>query len=95
MTLQDQAAGGADMRLARLPDGEVVRIAISIRHLPRVAQWRRYAYLQFKHAGKTVTKYVGCVTAGVPERELADGWVILNATPIEEKYGWSWLEPRG
>ena len=58
---QDEAAGGPERRELRLADGTVVTASVAARHYSRSHQL--YGYLQFKAHGKTVTKYIGRVTA--------------------------------
>ena len=88
---QDEAAGGADRRLMRLSDGRIVKVSIAVRNPPRFPK-QRYAYLRFKSGHKTVTKYVGRVTADTREKSLALGWRMVKARKIAESCGWAWVE---
>ena len=94
MQEQGEAAGGASMRLILLEDGSVVRAAVLIRVFARTLS-KKYAYLQFKHAGKTITRYLCPVVADTREEALWQAWSVLNKIPIFEKFGWSWVTHRG
>ena len=54
-----------------------------------------YGYLQFKAHGKTVTKYIGRVTAESRAESLRLGWELLRSRKLVESFGWSWVVKRG
>jgi hypothetical protein len=53
---QDEAADGLERRKLRLADGTVVLASVAVRRYQRTPN-QCYGYLQFKAAGKTVTKF--------------------------------------
>ena len=79
---QDEAAGGPERRELRLADGTVVTASVAARHYSRSHQL--YGYLQFKAHGKTVTKYIGRVTAESRAESLRLGWELLRMLPRSE-----------
>lgn len=87
---QDEAAGGPARRQLRLDDGSTVVASIAVRTFPRSPR-QRYSYLQFKTQGKTITKYVGRVTAESKAESLSLGWKMLRARKLVESFGWSWV----
>lgn len=87
---QDDAAGGRGARELLLPGGVVAIASVSIRQFRRTPT-RRYAYLQFKHEGKTVTRYIGLVSAASREESLQEGWATLRRRQLVEAYGWQWV----
>lgn len=90
---QDEAAGGPEQRELRLGDGTVVTASVAARHYPRSHQL--YGYLQFKAHGKTVTKYIGRVTAESRAESLRLGWELLRSRKLVESFGWSWVVKLG
>ena len=90
---QDEAAGGPEQRELRLTDGTVVTASVAARHYRRSHQV--YGYLQFKAHGKTVTKYIGRVTAESRAESLRLGWELLRSRKLVESFGWSWSGKRG
>lgn len=91
---QDAAAGGAECRKLRLEDGTIVVASVAARRYAKTPT-KCYGYLQFKAHGKTVTKYIGNVTAGSREESLRLGWELLRLRKLVESLGWSWvIRPR-
>jgi len=88
---QDEAAGGPQRRHLRLEDGTVVVASIAARQYARTPT-RRYGYLQFKLRGKTVTKYVGTVTAETQLESIRLGWKLLRSRKLIESFGWTWVK---
>lgn len=86
---QDLAAGGLALRELRLADGTVVVASVAARRYRRTPN-QCYGYLQFKAHGKTVTKYIGRVTAGTKEESLRLGWELLRTRKLAEANGWAW-----
>lgn len=69
---QDEAAGGRERRLVRLPDG--TRSLASI-ELKRVSGRRRiYGYLRYTHEGRTVARYVGQAPGDTRTERLRAAW---------------------
>lgn len=91
---QDKAAGGRQYRELRLEDGTVVLVSVAVRRYARTPD-QRYGYLQFKTNGKTVTKYIGRVTAKSRADSLRMGWKLLRSRKLAESFGWSWVSKRG
>lgn len=90
---QNQAVGGAQLRELRLEDGTVVTASVAIRSFkPYKKSHQVYGYLQFKVHGKTVTKYIGKVTAATRTDALQIGWHLLRQRKLAESFGWSWVE---
>lgn len=87
---QDKAAGGYDRRELRLADGSVVVASVAVRSFTRTPN-QSYGYLQFKSQGKTVTKYIGRVTADSKMESLRIGWEMLRSRKLVESLGWSWV----
>lgn len=87
---QDEAAGGHEQRALRLADGTVVTVSVSIRRYSASPN-RLYGYLQFKTLGKTVTKYIGQVTAETRAESLRYGWELLRSRKLVESFGWYWV----
>lgn len=87
---QDAAAGGSTLRYLSIEEGAVVRVAVAVRSFKRCLH-QQYAYLQFKHQGKTVTKYIGKVTSETSAESLIKGWKMLRERNLVEKFGWSWV----
>lgn len=90
--MQDEAAGGAEKRHLLLADGSVVLASINVRSFRRAKQL--YGYLQFKHMGKTVTRYVGSVTADSKQKSLELGWALVRTKQTAEANGWTWGSPK-
>ncbi|MGE0106578.1 MAG: hypothetical protein AB7S53_06365 [Thiomonas sp.] len=91
---QDLAAGGPARRELRLTDGTVVVASVAARRYRRTPN-QCYGYLQFKAHGKTVTKYIGRVTAETKEESLRLGWDLLHTRNLAEANGWAWVtKPR-
>lgn len=68
---QDAAAGGRSARQVELPDGRVAHASIELKR----PQGRRvYAYLRWHQDGRTVTRYLGEVTAEDRHTALRRGW---------------------
>ena len=86
---QDTAAGGLAQRQLRLNDGVIVVASISVRSFKRSHQL--YGYLQFKRDKKTVTRYVGNVTAETKLEALVIGWRKLREMHLVEENGWMWV----
>ena len=86
---QDEAVGGPERRELRLIDGTVATASVAVRSYPRSHQL--YGYLQFKAHGKTVTKYIGRVTAESRAESLRLGWELLRSRKLVESFGWSWI----
>ena len=87
---QDEAAGGPKRRELRLSDGTVVMASVAVRRYARTPN-QCYGYLQFKAAGKTVTKYIGRVTSKSRAESLRLGWELVRARKLAEACGWSWV----
>lgn len=90
---QDDAAGGAKLRELRLADGSIVMASVAARRYARKPN-QCYGYLQFKSHGKTVTKYIGRVTAESRAESLRLGWELLCSRDLVESFGWSWVNKR-
>ena len=88
---QDEAAGGHEYRQLRLADGTIVTASVAARRFARMSA-QCYAYLQFKVHGKTVTKYVGRVTADSRAESLRLGWSLLRSRKLVESFGWDWVK---
>lgn len=88
---QDLAVGGLARRELRLDDGTVVVASVAARRYRRTPN-QCYGYLQFKAHGKTITKYIGRVTASTREESLRLGWELLHARKLAEANGWAWVE---
>ena len=91
---QDEAAGGPERRELRLVDGTIVMASVAARRYARTPN-QCYGYLQFKAHGKTVTKYIGRVTAESRAESLRLGWELLRSRKLVESFGWSWVSKRG
>ncbi len=91
---QDEAAGGPERRELRLVDGTIVMASVAARRYARTPN-QCYGYLQFKTHGKTVTKYIGRVTAESRAESLRLGWELLRSRKLAESFGWSWIVKRG
>lgn len=91
---QDEAAGGPERRELRLVDGTIVIASVAARRYARTPN-QCYGYLQFKAHGKTVTKYIGRVTAESRAESLRLGWEMLRSRKLAESFGWSWIVKRG
>lgn len=87
---QDDAAGGAKRRELRLADGKIVMASVAVRRYASTPN-QCYGYLQFKAHGKTITKYIGRVTAKSRDESLRLGWDLLRSRKLAESFGWSWL----
>ena len=87
---QDRAAGGAERRQLAVLDGAVVQASVAVRTFKKSRQL--YGYLQFKHCGKTVTRYIGKVTAETRAEALGIGWGALRTRRIAEANGWRWAD---
>jgi hypothetical protein len=90
---QDAAAGGSHKRYIVIHDGSVVRATVAVRQFSSTPH-QQYAYLQFKHYGKTITKYIGRVTSNTKEEALLKGWKLLIERGLVEDIGWSWYESK-
>ena len=90
---QDEAAGGPERRELRLVDGTIVMASVAARRYARTPN-QCYGYLQFKAHGKTVTKYIGRVTAESRAESLRMGWELLRSRKLIESFGWSWVMKR-
>jgi hypothetical protein len=73
---QDKAAGGRHRRLVQLSSGRQARASIALKHLPKTR--KVYAYLRYSVDGKTVTKYVGDVTAETRKKALRRAWQVAH-----------------
>ncbi len=89
--MQDVAAGGPKKRRLFLADGTEVIASISVRSYKNTTQ--QYGYLQFKYWGKTVTRYVGKVTADSKLSSLRLGWALVRTKQTAEANGWTWETP--
>lgn len=87
---QDEAAGGHENRELCLADGRVVTVSVAVRRYASTPN-HLYGYLQFKTLGKTVTKYIGQVTAETRSESLRYGWKLLRSRKLVESFGWSWV----
>lgn len=90
---QNDAAGGPERRKLRLADGTIVMASVAVRRYARTPN-QCYGYLQFKAHGKTVTKYIGRVTAESRAESLRLGWELLRSRKLAESFGWSWVSKR-
>ena len=88
---QDTAAGGEDFRRLLIEEGKVAIASVAVRIYARTPN-RSYGYLQFKAHGKTVTKYIGSVTANTKDESLRIGWELLRQRNIAEASGWRWVK---
>jgi hypothetical protein len=88
--VQDKAAGGATRRQLRVEDGAIVVASVSVRSFKRSKQL--YGYLQFKLDNKTVTRYIGNVSADSKFESLAKGWRTVRTRRIAEANGWTWAK---
>jgi hypothetical protein len=88
---QDEVTGGEAYRQLRLNDGTIVLVSVSVRKFLKSPS-KRYAYMQFKSSRKTVTKYVGAVTADSKLNSLVLGWRLLRQRKIAEANGWEWVK---
>ncbi|PKO68891.1 MAG: hypothetical protein CVU22_07015 [Betaproteobacteria bacterium HGW-Betaproteobacteria-16] len=84
----DNGAGGRKRRLLVLADGRTAVVSLSVRTFKRSRQ--SYGYMQFKIDGKTVTRYVGKVTAEDKSASLKLGWKLLRHRKLAESNGWQW-----
>lgn len=91
---QDEAADGPERRERRLVDGTIVMASVAAMRYARTSN-QCYGYLQFKAHGKTVTKYIGRVTAESRAEFLRLGWELLRSRKLAESFGWSWVVKRG
>lgn len=73
---QDGAAGGRNRRQVRLSGGRSATASIRLKRLP--SSRRVYAYLRYSLAGKTITKYVGDVTAPTRLEALRNAWELVH-----------------
>lgn len=90
---QDAAAGGGQFRELRLRDGSVVIVSVAARKFVDNSN-KRYGYMQFKTQGKTVTKYIGRVTANSHDESLRLGWDLIHTRKLAESFGWRWVTKR-
>ena len=90
---QVQAAGGPGSRDLRIESGKVVVASIAVRSFTRGPN-QSYAYLQYKDNMKTVTKYVGRVTADTRADSLKIGWDLVRKRKLVESLGWRWVRSR-
>lgn len=88
--LQDIAAGGQGKRRLHVSDGVEVTASVAVRRYKKTVQ--EYGFLQFKHDGKTVTRYLGKVTAPSKLEALTKGWELVMEKQTAEANGWSWLD---
>ncbi len=92
MEEQDAAAGGPGARMLRVEDGTIVMASVSVRsYLAYRKSHQLYGYLQFKTGGKTITRYIGKVTADDRSASLKLGWMLLRHRKIAEHNGWAWM----
>jgi len=87
---QDLAAGGNEFRKLKLRDGTIVTASVSLRSFTRSKEL--WAYMQFKVNLKTVTKYIGKVSADSRFESLRLGWAAIHSRKIAELNDWRWLE---
>ena len=88
-TEQDLAAGGLDYRKVALEDNKIVTASIEIIN-PKNG-YNQWAYIRFKHDGKTVKRYVGKVTADSRSESLTLAWRLARSRQVIENSNWSWL----
>ena len=67
---QDEAAGGAANRTVRLEDGSSATASIALKGMGR----RVYAYLRYKTANRTITRYVGEAPGEERFERLVNSW---------------------
>ncbi len=91
---QNEAAGGSERRKLRLPEGTIVTASVAVRRYPKIPN-QCYGYLQFKTQRKTVTKYIGRVTARSRAESLRLGWELLRSRRLVESLGWIWVVKPG
>jgi hypothetical protein len=92
--LQDAAAGGAAYRHLLLPEFKLVTVSVAVRKFWNTPH-QQWAYLQFKADGRTVTRYIGKVTAETKEEAVRIGWAKLRERKLVEANGWTWdVEPK-
>lgn len=87
---QDAAAGGRQMRMLQLEDGQVVTASLEVVKIEN----HSWGYLRFKSDSATTRKYVGRVTAESREKSLRTGWKLVRANQIAEAFGWQWVTPQ-
>jgi hypothetical protein len=87
---QNKAAGGAHRRLLLTQDASTVIASTSIRSFTKSKQL--YAYLQFKLNGKTITRYIGNVSAADKATSLGIAWETVRKKRIAEAHGWTWVD---
>jgi len=87
---QDLASGGRDQRDLQVQVDSVVTASVSVRQF-KASPNQRYAYLQFKYEGKTVTKYIGRVTAESRAESLRIGWALLRKRKLVKQFDWNWV----
>ena len=75
---QDAAAGGREKRMVRLPGGKTARASIELKEFTRTPG-RTWAYLRYSVGGKTVTVYVGNVTAPSRAEALKLAWQLARS----------------
>ena len=90
-TEQDQAAGGRDRRLVLTADRSIRVASVAVRRFPQSNQ--DYAYLQYKHQSRTVTRYLGNVTAASRAKSLELGWLLAKRSRVLRLDGASWDVP--
>ena len=88
---QDEAAGGHEHRKLRLSDKTIVVASVAARRYPRTPN-QCYGYLQFKTQGKTITKYIGRITADSQAESLRLGWALVRSRKLVESFGWAWVK---
>jgi DNA mismatch endonuclease (patch repair protein) len=72
---QDAAAGGREARRIRVADGRTATASILLHR----RQGRRiYAYLRYKHGGRTHRFYVGEATAPTRAEALCRAWKLVR-----------------
>ena len=87
---QDKAAGGAMRRQLRVEDGAIVVASVSVRTFKKSKQL--YGYLQFKLDNKTVTRYIGNVSADSKFESISKGWRAVRKMRLAEANGWAWVK---
>jgi DNA mismatch endonuclease (patch repair protein) len=80
---QDKAAGGRDVRVLTLPDGDSAIGSIALRVYPKSRRVR--AYLRWSSHGKTRERYVGEVTADNRIDNLALAWRIVTERGLRDQ----------
>lgn len=87
---QDKAAGGVNLRKARIKSGDIVTVSLSV---TKTTKGDMNVTLRFKTGGMTVQRKVGSVIAPTRFEALKLAWKMIRDEKVVEKQGWSWVEP--